>query len=208
MVLHDDGRRHRHQRVGAVDGNSAAHQRIAQRQAIGRGGQVDVVPDADVAAADAADPVPTHSGVERGIVGTEESAIIVGGLFVLQFGGTRVGTFLNLYRQHVHAVAQVARHVGLAAHEGALDAVHLLAVEPDVGLPVDAVEAEEHALPLHLAGHAELAAIPEVAVEERLARHEQVVVVVGIGQCAGVDVGHEHRGGHRGHHPLRGIKAR
>ena len=110
--------------------------------------------------------------MERGIVGAEESAIEVGGLLVLQFGGTRVGTFLNLYRQHVHAIAQVARHVGLAAHEGTLDAVYLLAVEPDVGFPVDAVEAEEHALPLHLAGHAELAAIPEVAVEERLARHE------------------------------------
>ena len=146
--------------------------------------------------------------MERGIVGTEQSAVEVGGLFVLQFGGTRVGTFLNFNRQHVHALAQVARHVGLATHEGTLDAVHLLPVEPDVGLPVDAIEAEEHALPLHLAGHAELAAIPEVAVEERLARHKQVVVVVGIGQCTGVDVGHEHRCGHRGHHPLRGVEAR
>src|ERR1019366_9101862 len=51
--------------------------------------EIDVTPDADVAAADGGDPVPTGGGMIRGVVGAERAAVRVGALpgFLLDAAG-------------------------------------------------------------------------------------------------------------------------
>ena len=206
VIRNDNCWRHRSECIGSINRDLAFYDGVAEGQTIGRCRQINIVPDADVATADAANPVPTHRCMERGIVGSEQTTIVIGGLFVFELRATGVGTLLYLYGQHIHSIAQIASDVGLATHEGTFDAVHLLSVEPDVRLPVDAVEVQEHTLSLHLVGHAELTAIPEVAVEERFAREHEVIVVVRVGQGTSVHIRHEHRSGHRGCRPRGGVE--
>ena len=181
VIRNDYCWRHRSECIGSINRDLAFYDRVGERKACGRCCQINVVPDADVATADAANPVPAHRCMERGVVGSEQTTIVIGGLFVFELRATGVGTLLYLYSHHIYSIAQIASDVGLATHEGTFDAVHLLSVEPDVRFPVDAVEVQEHPLSLHLIRHAELTAIPEVTVEERFAREHKVIVVVRIG---------------------------
>ena len=206
VIRNDDCWRHRSKCIGSIDCDLAFYDGVAEGQTIGRCRQINIVPDADVATADAANPVPAHRCMERGIIGSEQTTIVIGGLLVLEFRATRMGTLLYLYSQHIHSIAQIASDVGLATHEGTFDAVRLLSVEPDVRLPVDAVEVQEHTLSLHLVGYAELTAIPEVTIEERFAREHKVIVVVRVGQGTSVHIRHEHRGGHSSCRPRRGVE--
>ena len=145
--------------------------------------------------------------MERRIVGTEHTAVEVGCLLVFEFRTTRIRAFFNLHRQHVHTLVQITCHIGFSTHKRTFDAVDFLSVEPNVGLPVDAVEIQENTLSSHLLRHSELATIPEIAVEKRLADREQIVVVVGVGQCARVHIRHQDRHRHRRHCPRLGVKA-
>ena len=207
VIFQNDARLHRRQRVAAVNRHPTAHERVAQRHIVGGRSQINIVPNADVAASNRRNPVPSDRRVEGRIVGTENAAVEVGRLLVFQFCTARIRAFLNLHRQHVHAVVQIARHVGFSAQESPLDAVDFPSVQPNICLPIDAVEIQENALSAHLLRHSELASIPEIAVEKRLADREQIVVVVGIRQRAGVHIRHQNRRRHRRHRPRRGIKA-
>ena len=69
--------------------------------------------------------------------------------------------------QHIAAVHQKRINIEMAAKEGSLYAAEPDSVEPEVGLPVDAVEIEERA-PAGCPLIVELLPIPEIAVEERI----------------------------------------
>ena len=117
-----------------LDGHAAGH------------GEEDVVPDAGVAAANGGNPVPADGGVEGGVVGAQRAAVLVGALEGLLLDAARGGVLLYAHGERVlPAGRELAGHVETGADEGAFDAAELLAVEEDVGLPVDAVEIQPDA---------------------------------------------------------------
>ena len=90
-----------------------------------------------------------------------------------------------------------------SAHVAAVNAAHLLPVEIDLGLPVDAVEVEPEMLPrVRCGGRNKFVAIPEVGAEEGVGDCVLVVTEVGVGDGAVVQVAGEDRPRHGGDHPV------
>ena len=177
--------------VGVLDGHAAGH------------GEEDVVPDAGVAASDGGDPVPTDGGVERGVVGAQRAAVFIGALEVLFFDAAGSGVLQDAHGEGALAAGRkFAGDIETRAGEGAFHAAEFLAVEVDIGLPVDAGEIQPHLLPGAGRGRRELVAIPEIGVEERVGDHGLVVAEIGIGDRAGIVVAGEHGARHGGHQPV------
>ena len=112
--------------------------------------QVNVIPDADVAATDGRNPVPADCGMESGIIGAEDTAVEVGILLGLDFHTARIGIGDNKHFQFIVFFFQIGRDIKFSALEGSLDASQVVAVQCHLGFPVDAVKVEENALALHL----------------------------------------------------------
>ena len=134
------------------------HERVGQADAA-LVGQIDVVPDADVAAAHGRDPVPADGRVHRGVVRAHHAAVLVGAPGGLLLDGAVVRVRVDQHREVVAAFAQDAGHVEFGFAESALDAAKRPAVQEDVRLPVDAVEME--ILPLGVGIRLEGVAVPE-----------------------------------------------
>ena len=139
--------------------------------------------------------------MEGGVVGTEDAAVEVGILFGLDLHAARVGVGSDYHLQVVFLLLEIGRDIEFAPLEGSLDVAHTGAVEPYLGFPVDAVKVQEHALALHLIGQVKVAVIDKVPVKERLRCHHQIIVMVHVGQCPGIDItrqdGRGHGGGNR-----------
>ena len=191
--------------------------RIGQRQPRGnqgafedhrpRGGQIDVRPDADVAAADAGNPVPAGGRVEARVVHAERAAVgsgLAGGLFADAAGRRRL---VNTHRQGVERAGAGERgDVKAPPQKGAVDAAQVGAVEIDLGLPVDAVKIEPEFPAGSRSGKGELVAVPEVRVEEGIRDLQLVVAIVRIRQRARVQVAHQRRSRHGGREPVLAVR--
>ena len=88
--------------------------------------------------------------MEGGVVATQHTAVETGILARLGLACTGVVIVLHIDKEFVSAFLQVVGNVELTTHEGTLYPAHLLAVEHNQSLPVDAVEVEQYALALHL----------------------------------------------------------
>ena len=143
--------------------------------------------------------------MERRVIGTEQSSVVVSRRLVLNLHGSRVVVLMHQHHQHIVAVAQKRRDVGPSTHEGTFNAVGSLAVQVDIRLPVDTVEVQEHVLSAHILRHLEHASIPEVTVEERFRHLSDVVVVIWIRYGSHVDIRHQGSGRNRGSRPPRGV---
>ena len=144
--------------------------------------------------------------MECRVVGTEDTTVKVGIVRVFLFDGTDVGILDNLNSQYVCTLDDGVSHIVHTTDKGTLNAAEFLAVEVDVGLPVDAVEVEEQTLTLKALGQSELVAIPEVRVEERLRNLENVVGIVGVGYGTGILVAGENGARYGGYDPALVVK--
>ena len=128
---------------------------------------------------------------------------------VLSFEIRAIGPANHLHAEVVHPFAHVFRHVKFGIVVRAFRVSHLLAVHPNVGTAIDAVEVEENAFPLPACRQGEVAAVRADRVVEPVF-HPDVgrVVLEGIFH---VDVErvaislHLQAGRHRDGIPLRGI---
>ena len=111
----------------------------------------DVAPYSDVASADCGHPIPSGGGVIGGIVAAERAAVDGASSFI--FGAAGVSVSDDADGEGVGGSGMnEGGDIEAAAHESAIDAAELLAVEIDVGLPVNAVEVEPEVLVGWMAG--------------------------------------------------------
>ena len=177
MVLDDD---FGSQGCGGIgQGQGGLHERVLNGDLAG-GGQIDIIVDTDVASADGRNPIPTDGGVECRIVGTQDTPVEVGVLFVLFLHGTDVCVLDNFYGQHVLAGNDMLGYIVHTTHKGTFHQAKLGSVQVDVGFPVDTVKVQEQAFLLEAFGYFEFISIPEVGIEERFGYLEDVVGVVRI----------------------------
>ena len=206
MVLHDDFRGQRGLR-GVGQGQGRLYEGILEGDFPGAG-ELDVIPDADVASAHCRNPVPADGGMESRVVRSQDASVEVRALLVLFLDGADVFVLDDFHGQYVLAFLQEVRHVKLPADEGTFQASGFLSVQVDIGFPVDAVEVQRHAIALEALRHFKLVAVPEVGVEEGFGRYQLVVRIIEIGQGACLDIAAQYRAGHRGHHPSCGLIVR
>src|ERR1017187_8111120 len=165
-------------------------------------GEADCAPDASIASADGGDPVPAGRSMVGGIVCAETSTVLAGALEGLLVDAPRRGILFDAHGKGVGtAWKQLARHVKAAAHEAALNAAKLLAIEKDFSLPVDAVEVEPCNLLRAYSWRGELRPIPEVGVEEGIGDIELVFSEVGVGYSAHVQIRRKYSARHGRHKP-------
>ncbi len=144
-----------------------------------------------------------------GIVRAERASVLADVLQSLLLAAAGRGVFLDADCQRVDfAGQQLAGHIEAPAHESALDAAELLAIQKDIGLPVNAVEVEPRDFSGRDRRGGELGAIPEVGVEVRIRNVELVVAEVRIGNRSDIEVGSEHGAGNGGDDPVVGFVAR
>ena len=118
---------------------------------------------------------------------------------------------MDRHRERIATCNQAPTDVDLVRAKGAVDDVpprQLLAVEPDIGGVVDAVELQACNLPSRVFRHVELGPVPPGALELLRVYLFEVCTEVEIGVAA---VGNQcrHRGrGHRSRKPAIGIEIR
>ena len=151
MVLHDDFWGQRGLR-GVRQSQGRLYEGVLEGDFPGAG-ELDVIPDADVASAHRRNPVPADGGVESRVVRSQDTAVEVRALLVLLLDGADMLVLDDFYRQYVCAFLQEIGHVKLPADEGAFHASGFLSVQVDIGFPVDAVEVQRHAIALEALRH-------------------------------------------------------
>ena len=104
--------------------------------------------------------------MERGVVGTKDTAIKLGGILVFFLYSTKMRITDDLYGKVVLTLVEQARYIKLATHEGTLDTTQVLTIQIDIGLPVDAIEVEPLLIATQVIAYLELITIPEVGTEE------------------------------------------
>ena len=129
--------------VGAREGEVGGDEGIFDADGAGLG-EVDVLPEADVAVADAGDPVPADGAEEGGAVLREDAAVGTGAVGESLFDGRAgVGRGEDVDGEGGgFSRGDVWGDVEIAAGEGAANGGDLFAVDPEVGDVVNAVEVE------------------------------------------------------------------
>src|SRR5580704_12438789 len=98
-----------------------------------------------------------------GIVGAQSAAVRATVLVGLLLAASGSGVLFDPYGEGILlARAQLASYIEAASHESAFDTTNLLAIQEDVGFPVDAIEIQPNHLPRRQLGRRELGAVPEV----------------------------------------------
>ena len=203
VVLDDDFWSQGCGRIGQSQGG--LHERVLNGDLAGSS-QIDIVVDTDVASADGRNPVPADGGMECRIVGSQDTSVEVGVLFIFFLHRTDVCVLYNLYGQYVLAGNDVLGYIVHAADKGTFHQTKLGTVQVDVGFPVDTVEVQEQAFLLEAFGHFEFIAIPEVGVEERFGDLEDVVGVVRIRHGTDVLVAGQDGARYGCHNPVVGAE--
>ena len=103
--------------------------------------------------------------MEGGVVCSEYAAVEIGVQMVFLLYRSGMCILVDKHGECVYSSVEIWRDVGYGTGEGSLYTVYLLAVDPHIGFPVDAVEIQKHPLTGHLLRQGEGAAIPEVGVE-------------------------------------------
>ena len=157
-----DGR-HRGQRIGRFE--ARRHIRVADMD-IALQREPDVVPDTHLAARRGGDPVPADRGVESRVVESQDTSVDIGRFAIFHLYRPDMGVLVHAYLQGVVAPREIGGEVETSTAEGTLYAPHRLAIDEEVGFPIDAIQMEEHPLSLlQFRGQPEGGAIPKVAVE-------------------------------------------
>ena len=104
--------------------------------------------------------------MERRVVCTKHSSVNICSGIRFLLCSSDIVRLDYLHRQYIGSLTKHLRYVGTRTHESALNAVHTLAIEEDISLPVYSVKTQEDMLAFHLFRHGERATIPEVAVKE------------------------------------------
>ena len=126
-------------------------------------GDIDIVPDADIAAADRRDPVPADGRVHRGIVCADNAAVLVGTVCGLFLDGPVMDVLMDEDCEVVTAFLQDAGDIELSLAESPFDTAERYTVQVYVGLPVDPVEMQELTLGIDVS--IECVTIPERRTE-------------------------------------------
>ncbi len=171
--------------------------------------QIDIVPDTDVTSADRRYPVPTNRRMERWIIRTEDSAVLIRTHSVLFLDSSNVYILDDLNRQDVLSTTfHKIRHIKLSVHESTFNATDLLSVQKDIGFPIDTVEIEEQTSAIERSRNGESSAIPEVGIEKRFRDLELVVRIVRIGKGTDIMIAGEHGSRNSGKNPTLGLECR
>ena len=126
--------------------------------------------------------------MECGIIGAKDAAVVVGILFGLDLHAPGVIIGNNKHLQFISFLFEVGCDVKFASLEGTLDASQVGAIKRYLCLPVDAVKVEENTFAHHLLGQVKRSPVDEIPVKERFRSQHQVVVMVHVGQCPGIDI--------------------
>ena len=164
------------------------------------GRKINIVPQTHVPTTNGGNPIPSDRGMKRRIIGSENATIEVGVHLVFLLHPTKIRIIDDTDGKHVGAFTQPLRHFKTPTNESTVHPSDIVAVEPNLGFPIDAVETKHHAgMRQQLVGNLELCAIDERLAEKRLGNHHQVVVEVGIGNGLYIYIACKNCGGHGGY---------
>ena len=99
------------------------------------------------------------------IIGSKDTTIKLRRILVLLLDCPEMLITNHFHRQIVLTLLEQARHIEFSTHEGTIDTPQLVAVQEDVGLPVNAVEVQP-LLTFWFYRDIKFIAIPEIRAEE------------------------------------------
>src|SRR5579872_3045342 len=180
---------------GIVDSHAARHS------------EEDIAPDPSVAAANGRNPIPADGCVERWVVKAENAAVLGCDRKSLLFNAARSRVFDDAYCECILR-SEFARYVELGSGESAVDSAKFLAVQIDLGSPVDPFEIQPDMLARRGLRRGEFVAVPEIGIEKRIRNHVLVVAEVGIWNRTRIVVTGEDRSGDGCGQPGRIVECR
>ena len=126
--------------------------------------------------------------MEGRIVGSQDTAVKVGTLFVLFLDCTDMTVFYNLYGQYVLAGHNAICDIHFTTDKCTFNVTKLFAVKIDMSFPVDAVEIEENPFFDERFGYFKLISVPEAGIEKSLGDIKLVIRIIGVGYSTHIPV--------------------
>ena len=157
------------------------------------------VVDADIASAHRGQPVPADGCVHGGIIGPQDTAILLGRIGILELGLSIVGIHHNQDSQIIGSPLQDTAYVETGRIESALYTADILSIEPDTGLEIDSVKVQELAGCIGM--RLKTVSVPEITLEIGIRNNELVIGKIGVGNSSGIDIRTQDSTRYGGYHP-------